>query len=195
MKAPRLLLCLVLLALPRVAPAQSVKAAPTEAQTIFAALKALSGTWIGPIVTFPAGPHESVGDSMRTTLRVLSRGHTLVHEMHGAALPEDPGKYDHPVTVIYLNDDGKLLLTHYCDAGNRPRMSARMSRDGKTIDFDFVDVSGRYDRTGHMQHATFTLIDADHHTEDWTYLLPNGQTARGHFELHREPAPTAGAGR
>ena len=195
MRAPRLLLCALLIAVPRMASAQSVKAAPSDAQTIFAALKGLAGTWIGPITTFPAVPHETIGDSMRTTLRVLSRGKTLVHEMHGAAMPEDPSKYDHPITVIYANDDGKLTLTHYCDAGNRPRMTARVSPDGKTVDFDFVDISGRYDRTGHMQHVTFTLIDADHHLEDWTYLMPDNQTVRAHFELHREPVLAAGRDR
>lgn len=195
MHAPRLLLCAALVALPRMAPAQSAQPAAPEAQRIFAALKSLAGTWVGPIATFPAMPHETIGDSIRTTLRVLSRGHTLVHELQGAGLPEDPMKYDHPVTVIYLNDDGKLTLTHYCDAGNRPRMTARVAPDGKTVDFDLVDVSGSYDRTGHMQHATFTLIDADHHVEDWTYLMPNMQTVRAHFELRRVPVQVAGQSR
>lgn len=195
MYAPRLLLCALLVASPATAVAQSAKAAPSEAQTIFAALKSLDGTWVAAVQTFPAMPAATIGDSMRVAMRVLSRGHTLVHEMHGAAMPEDPSKYDHPVTVIYLNDDGKLTLTHYCDAGNRPRMTARISADGKTIDFDFVDISGRYDRTGHMQHATFTLVDSDHHVEDWTYLMPNNQTVRAHFELHRVAVPSAAAGR
>jgi len=165
------------------------QAAPTDAQRIFTAMKSLAGSWVGPIAIVPAMPREAlatVGDSMRTTLRVLSRGNTIVHEMHGASMPEDPAKYDHPVTVVYLNEDGKLTLTHYCDAGNRPRMTARISPDGKVIDFDFVDVSGKYDRTGHMQHATFTLVDSNHHIEDWTYLMPNNQTARAHFDLLRE---------
>jgi hypothetical protein len=164
---------------------------PTDAQKIFTALKSLSGSWVGAIQTFPKMPTETIGDSMRVTLRVLSRGNTVVHEMHGASKAEDPAKYDHPVTVIYLNDDGKLTLTHYCDAGNRPRMTARVSPDGKVVDFDFVDISGRYDRTGHMQHARFTLVDADHHIEDWTYLLPNTQSVRARFEVHREPVVTA----
>jgi len=187
MKTSRWLLCALVISLPRMAFGQS------EAQKPFTALQSLAGSWVGALTTFPAMPTETIGDSMRVTLRVTSRGNALVHEMHGAALPDDPTKYDHPVTMIYLNDDGRLTLTHYCDAGNRPRMTARVSPDGKTIDFDFVDISGRYDRTGHMQHATFTLIDADHHVEDWTYLLPNNQTVRAHFELHREPIVASGS--
>ena len=184
MKLHRFLLVAGLISLPHMAFGQT---APSDAQKIFSAMKGLAGSWVGPITTVPSMPTETIGDSMRSTLRVLSRGNTLVHEMHGANMPEDPGKYDHPVTVIYLNEDGKLTLTHYCDAGNRPRMTARISPDGKVIDFDFVDVSGKYDRTGHMQHATFTLVDSNHHTQEWTYLLPNKQSVRARFDLQREP--------
>jgi hypothetical protein len=187
MKFFRILTVAGLISLPHMAFGQ---AAPTDAQRIFTAMKGLAGSWVGQFTTVPAMPTPpSIGDSMRATLRVLSRGNTLVHEMQGANTPDDPTgtKYDHPVTVIYLNEDGKLTLTHYCDAGNRPRMTARISADGKVIDFDFVDVSGKYDRTGHMQHATFTFVDSNHHIEEWTYLMPNNQTMRGRFELKREP--------
>lgn len=189
MKVSRMLLCALLIPLPRAAVAQS------DAQKTFAALKTLSGSWVAAVKTIPAMPTETLGDSMRVSLRVTSRGNALVHEMQGANLPDDPAKYDHPVTMFYLNDDGKLTLTHYCDAGNRPRMTARVSPDGRTIDFDFVDISGSYDRTGHMQHVTFTLVDADHHVEDWTYRMPNNQTVRAHFELRREPVVAAGSGK
>jgi hypothetical protein len=195
MQVFRVMLCAALIALPRLASAQMnhpTTTPPTEEQKIFAALKTLSGSWVGAIETFPKmATGATIGDSMRITMRVLSRGNTIVHEMQGASKPDDPDKYDHPVTVIYLNEDGRLTLTHYCDAGNRPRMTARVSADGKVIDFDFVDVSGRHDRTGHMQHATFTIIDADHHTQDWTYMLPNKQTVRAHFDVRRAPVLAA----
>jgi len=188
MKTSHRLLAALLISLPHMAFAQATTTQP------FPALKSLAGSWVGAITTFPSMPMGAMGDTMRVTLRLTSRGNALVHEMQGAAVTDtDPTKFDHPLTMIYQNaDDGKLTLVHYCDAGNRPRMSARVSADGKTIDFDFVDVSGRYDRTGHMQHATFTLIDADRHAEDWTYLMPNGQTVRAHFDLRREPIVTAG---
>lgn len=89
-----------------------------------------------------------------------------MHEMQDAGTPLDPAKYDHPVTVFYL-DGGRLFLTHYCDAGNRPRMVAHPSPDGETVMFDFVSLSGGNEK-GHMDHAVFTIIDANHHTEDWT---------------------------
>jgi hypothetical protein len=102
--------------------------------------------------------------------------------MQEAGTAEDPTRYDHPVTTFYL-DGGQLMLTHYCDAGNRPRMTAKVLPDGK-VDFDFVDVSGSVQH-GHMQHATFTVIDANHHTEDWIYLMPGDKPIHAHMELTR----------
>jgi phage tail protein X len=116
-------------------------------------------------------------------MRVTSRGNALVHEMKGAGTPDDATKYDHPVTMLYL-DEGRLLLTHYCDAGNRPRMAARSSPDGKTVEFDFLDVAGNL-QYGHMQHAVFTIIDANHHTEDWTFMMPGDKPVHAHMDLQR----------
>jgi hypothetical protein len=128
---------------------------------------------------------------MSISLRVTSRGNAIVHEMHEAAKPDDPAKYDHPVTMLYV-DGGNLNLIHYCDAGNRPHMVARISPDGKTVEFDFVDLTGPT-TYGHMHHAVFTLIDANHHTEEWTYMMPGDKPMHARFNLERvaaaDPAP------
>jgi hypothetical protein len=63
-------------------------------------------------------------------------------------------------------------------------MVARTSPDGRTVDFDFVDVAGST-QYGHMQHVAFTFIDADHHTEEWTFLMPGDKLMRGHMDLQR----------
>ncbi len=78
---------------------------------------------------------------MHLSLRVTSRGNALVHELQEAGTPLDATKYDHPVTMLYVDGD-QLTLIHYCDAGNRPRMTGKMSPDGKTVEFDFKDISG-----------------------------------------------------
>jgi hypothetical protein len=85
--------------------------------------------------------------------------------------------------MFYLDGD-RLLLTHYCDAGNRPRMAARTSPDGKKVEFDFLDVAGST-KYGHMQHAVFTVIDANHHTEDWTFMMPGDKPMHAHMDLQR----------
>ena len=160
-------------------------AAPTQsgAQKSFDKLKTLAGTWQGSVTTVPKMEEMGEMTRMQVSLRVTSRGNALVHEMKGAGDGDDPTKYDHPVTMFYLDND-RLLLTHYCDAGNRPRMAARTSADGKTVEFDFLDVAGST-QYGHMEHAVFTIIDDNHHTEDWTYLMPGDKPMHAHMDLQR----------
>jgi hypothetical protein len=178
MKSLRLLLPVVLISLCTVAFAQS------DAQKSFDKLKTLAGTWHASVTTDPPMPQEGNGTVTQVTLRVTSRGNALVHEMHEVGKPDDPARYDHPLTMLYLDGD-RLLLTHYCDAGNRPRMVAKSSSpDGKTVEFDFLDLSGG-NEYGHMYHAVFTFIDANHHTEDWTYMMPGDKPLRAHLDLKR----------
>jgi hypothetical protein len=119
----------------------------------------------------------------RVTLRVTSRGNAIVHEMKEDGAADDPTRYDDPITMLYMEND-KLLLTHYCDAGNRPRMVGKSSSDGKTVDFDFIDIAGST-QYGHMVHAKFTIVDANHHFEDWTYMMPGDKPVHAHFDLQR----------
>jgi hypothetical protein len=157
--------------------------AQSDAQKSFDKLKTLAGSWEAHVTTIPPLPDMGDGAQAEVTMRVTSRGNALVHEMKGAGTPDDATKYDHPVTMLYL-DEGRLLLTHYCDAGNRPRMAARSSADGKTVEFDFLDVAGNL-QYGHMQHAVFTIIDASHHTEDWTFMMPGDKPVHAHMDLQR----------
>jgi hypothetical protein len=178
MKSSRFVLSVVLLSLSTVAFAQS------DAQKSFDKMKTLAGAWQGSVTTTPPSAEMGNGSLVQVSMRVTSRGNALVHEMSAAGTPDDPTKNDHPVTMFYLDSD-RLLLTHYCDAGNRPRMAARTSADGKTLEFDFVDVAGNLDY-GHMQHAVFTQIDANHHTEDWTFLMPGDKLMHAHMDLQRK---------
>ncbi|HMF89040.1 MAG TPA: hypothetical protein VKL40_00240 [Candidatus Angelobacter sp.] len=189
MKSLRCTWFIVLMSLATVALAQSDVHKPTDklvssdAQKSFTQLKTLAGTWDATVTVDPPMPQMGDGKIGTVSLRVTSRGNALVHEMQEAGKPDDPARYDHPVTMLYLDGD-RLILTHYCDAGNRPRMVARTSTDGKTVEFDFLDVAGST-QYGHMQHAVFTIIDANHHTEDWTFLMPGDKTVRAHLDLKR----------
>jgi len=177
MKSVRLTIWVVVIALSTAAFGQS------DAQKSFDKLKTLEGDWEGAVTLTPALPGMNMDKPIHVSLRVTSRGNALVHEMQEAGTALDATKYDHPVTMLYLDGD-HLALVHYCDAGNRPRMSANGSPDGKVFDFSFVDVSGPLDR-GHMQHSTFTIIDANHHAEDWTFMMPGDKPMHAHMELTR----------
>jgi hypothetical protein len=170
MKSLRVVLSLVLMLLSSLAFAQS------DAQKSFDKLKTLAGSWQGRVTTIPQ-QGDIEGKPMQVMLRATSMGNALLHEMTGAGRPDDP------ITMLYLDQD-RLLLTHYCDAGNRPRMAGKTSPDGKTVEFDFLDVAGST-QYGHMHHAVFTFLDANHHTEEWTYMQPGDKPVRAHFDLQR----------
>jgi len=178
MKSIRTMLPVVLMSLSAMAFAQSDAQKPgaqSEAQKSFAKLKTLSGSWEGHVTTAPPEPSIE-GMLMKVSLRTTSMGNALMHEMTGAGRPDDP------ITMLYLDGD-RLLLTHYCDAGNRPRMAGKMSPDGKTVEFEFLDVAGST-QYGHMHHAVFTFLDANHHIEDWTFMVGD-KPVHAHFDLQR----------
>jgi len=183
------LLAVVLLSLCPVTFAQSdmhkstEKPAPSEAQESFTQLKTLAANWKGPVTVDPPQPEMNTDKPVQVSLRVTSRGNAMVHEMKEFGSTDDPTRYDHPVTIFYLDGD-RLLLTHYCDAGNRPRMVARTSPDKKKVEFDILDVAGST-QFGHMHHAVFTIIDANHHLEDWTYMMPGDKPVHAHMDLKR----------
>jgi hypothetical protein len=164
-----------------VAAVPSVAPVPSEALKSFATVKSLAGEWEGP-VTVAEMPEMSGGKPMHLTMRVTSRGNVLVHEFQEAGTPLDATKYDHPVTMFYVDGD-QFTLIHYCDAGNRPRMTGKMSPDGKTVEFELKDISGSTEM--HMHHSVFNIIDANHHTEDWTFMM-NDKPIHAHFDLTRK---------
>lgn len=169
MKTVRLALTFVLLSLCTLAFAQS------DAQKSFDKLKTLEGSWEGHVTTMPVAP-EIEGKVMQVSLRVTSMGNAIMHEMKGRGRPDDP------ITMMYLDGD-RLMLTHYCDAGNRPRMTGKMAADGKTVEFEFLDVAGST-QYGHMHHAVFTALDSNHHTEDWTFMAGD-KAVHAHVDLQR----------
>jgi len=176
MKSPRFWIVVVLLSISTVAFAQS------NAQKSFDQLKSLAGIWTGQAVATPPQPDWDKAP-VQVTLHVTSRGNALVHEMRDPTAPADPTKSDHPVTMFYVDGD-RLNLVHYCDAGNRPHMVASTSPDGKTVEFDFADLSGG-NEYGHMYHALFTFIDADRHIEEWTYMMPGDKPVHARLDLRR----------
>jgi hypothetical protein len=154
-------------------PGQEAVPAKSSAQVSFGVLNALAGTWTGTVATDP--PNPEIDGPIQVTMRMASRGSALVHEIAPGGVPEP--------TMIYLERD-RLTLVHYCEAGNRPRLVARNSRDQKSVEFDFVDISGSTN-PAFLNHLVFAILSNDHHTEDWTFILPGDKRLRAHFDLRR----------
>src|SRR6267142_49459 len=151
----------VLMSLSAVVYARS-EAQKSDAQKSFDNLKALAGSWQGPVTMVPAQADMQMDKPIQVSLRVTSKGNALVHELQEAGTPLDATKYDHPVSMLYVDGD-QLTLIHYCDAGNRPRMTGKMSPDGKTVEFEFKDISGSTEY--HMHHSVFFFFDDSATTE------------------------------
>jgi hypothetical protein len=144
--------------------------AQTDAQKAFDAIKSMPGSWQGKTPD---------GRPLQVTFKVVSGGSAVMSEILGQG-PEDM------ISMFNLDGANKLLMTHYCGAGNQPRMQASVSPDGKTITFNFVDATNlKSADDGHMYRMVLTLLDDNHHTEDWTFI-DHGKEMKESFDLRRK---------
>jgi hypothetical protein len=166
MRKLAILMCLVAMAavaLPQQMPPKTASA-QSDAKKAFEKLKTLAGSWEGTIGNL----------STQVTIRVTSAGSAIMHDASMASTNK--------VTMIYLEGD-RLFLTHYGGEGNRPRFEGKLTPDGKSVEFSFLDVAGGTQR-GLLKHMMFTIVDADNHVVEVTYILPDGKPveARGEFQ-------------
>lgn len=145
----------------------------SDAAMSFNALKALDGIWKGQVTTEPANP--DINGPIEVKMYVASKGNAIIHEIA-------PGGMLEP-TVIYL-DSNRLMMIHYCEAGNRPRLVASTLPDKKIVRFYFEEISGSKEPV-YLSNFTFNIIDANNHTEDWTFTLSDGSNLHAHFDLKK----------
>jgi hypothetical protein len=121
----------------------------------FDVLKSLQGKWQGK---------DSLGHPVKATFRLTGKGSALMSEY------VEPDQNEDMISMFHVDGD-RLLMTHYCSAGNQPRMNATASPDGKAITFDFVDATNLPSlEAGHMRRLVIKILSPNHHTEEWTYV-------------------------
>jgi len=140
--------------------------AENTAEKSFHQLAALEGNWSGK---------GAEGQPVDVSFRMTAGGSALMSEIHGHG-PENM------ITMFHLDGD-RLIMTHYCGAGNQPRMKV-VSADAKSVSFEFFDGTNIAPGAGHMQHVTFSQADANHHTEEWIFV-DHGTEHRETFTLER----------
>jgi hypothetical protein len=146
--------------------------AQSAGQKSFETIKSLTGEWEGK---------DQTGALVEVSYHMTGGGSALMSEIRSSK----PGHNEDMVSMIHM-DGQRLLLTHYCSAGNQPRMKASISPDGKSITFDFVDGTNiTKSQPGHMQRVIFTFTDATHHTEEWHFAAP-GKELVERFELQKK---------
>lgn len=140
-----------------------------NATAAFAKLKTLAGRW------------EATTDKGKVTssIELVSNGTALLEKL---SVPGD----GEMVTVYYL-DGNRLVLTHYCDAGNQPHMqAAAFDPSSNRIRFDFLSATNLASATdGHMHAATIQLIGPDAFNADWTFYKDGKSAFTVPIQFHR----------
>jgi hypothetical protein len=127
-----------------------------DADAIFSKVKNLSGEW---------QERSTKGWTGNTRIRVLARGSAVAFE---SSFPDAPDSG--MLTLMYV-DNGRLLLTHYCEARNQPTLIASSaSADGSTITFTFLNGTGMKSRDdGHMDKMMLRFDGTDSYHMQWTW--------------------------
>ena len=142
MRTPSLAIASLLLASAAMTAAET-KTAGADYVAAFERLKSLTGEWQA----------ETKMGKSRMSYELIAHGTTLVER-------ESFDKMPAMMTVYHLDGD-RLMLTHYCMAGNQPRMQAR-AFDPTTgvVQFQFLDATNLPDpKTPHMHNATIHIGD------------------------------------
>lgn len=98
-------------------------------QSAFELLKRLVGTWEGD---GPEGP-------MRAIYSLTGMGSAVVETFY----PDGPHNgSESTMSSVYHMDGDELMLTHYCGAGNQPRMKAvSFDRELQRLRFEMFDIT------------------------------------------------------
>jgi hypothetical protein len=103
------------------------------------------------------------GGTMTNTIRLVSNGTALEETFQSAE--------DNQMVTLYTADGNRLAMTHYCSAGNQPRMETfAVTGDQNEFDFSFTGITNLTSpNAGHMRHLVIQIADQDHFTEHWTW--------------------------
>jgi hypothetical protein len=127
-----------------------------EAKAALEKLKKLAGEW-----TLGKGSGHGA-EGQKVNYRVVGAGSAVVEEQF-------PGS-EHEMVSVYHLDGENLLMTHYCAAGNQPRM--KLDRNASTADsFVFVFDGGTNfdpDTDMHIHEAKIEFKDDKHINSYWT---------------------------
>lgn len=129
-------------------PSSGAAQAQRPAAAAFTKLAALAGDWASaddPTVVV-------------ATYRVTAGGSAVMETL----FPGQP----HEMVTMYTRDGDSLVLTHYCSAGNQPRMRCRPAADAKALAFEFESGTGMEPADLHMHSATLTP-GADKLVAEW----------------------------
>jgi hypothetical protein len=161
------LVTVAILCLSAYTPANDAKSKPGSG---FAQLIPLVGEWEGT---------SGSGAPVKLTYTLVSNGSALMERLQPSKEPE--------MITMYSADQGRIIVTHYCSAGNQPQMqTAVITGPTNRFDFKVVRVTGmKSPEEGHMVRLVLMIADKDHLTQEWTFL-ENGKAQTEVFRYTRK---------
>lgn len=138
--------------------------------TLLDGLKPLAGTWM------MAG--ENGEQQVGVEYRVIADGSVVLETVF-------PGSR-HEMVNTYHMDNGRLIVTHYCAAGNQPRMQCTSHGEG-TWTFQLRDITNRESADEeYMGELVLTMQGPDVLKQDWRSFRAGKETQRVRFDLSRK---------
>src|SRR5256885_16270815 len=148
---------------------------PSKTNDTFKFIKALAGDW--------EGSYEWIGKNRKGPMnaRYYLTG-------NGTAVVEDlivDGNAN--MTTVYHLDGADLRATHYCAAGNQPRLKATSTDDvNKVVKFHMVDITNMpTPEAGHVRDLELRLTSASQITILFTFV-GSGKESVERIELARK---------
>ena len=157
--------------------------ATTDAATpatvdVMAKLSALEGDW----VLLDENGEET--DVIASTFRITAAGSTLMEVM----FPDDPNGNE--MLNTYHADGDRVLMTHYCAAGNQPRMEVRATDDANRLALYFESITNLVpsEEGHHMGQAEYIFHGDDRLTTHWQSVIDGklSEEDKATFELKRK---------
>ena len=171
-------IAVLLVVLGGTAPLAAQQSSGVDGQAAFEMLKKLEGRWAG---TFG---YDGVDET-----------YPVVHEFHvfgkGTAVMESmfSGTDDEMISMYHLEGDD-LVMTHYCAAGNQPRMKFDPEEASATaLPFGFAGGSNLDPaKDGHLHSGKIALNDDGTIESSWTRWVEGKQVGVVRLQLSREAA-------
>jgi hypothetical protein len=143
-------------------------------------LAALSGSWAG---TFSWSGARSGAGNLTAVYQTTGNGSAVVETLLMGGSPS--------MTSVYHLDGDALRATHFCAAGNQPRLRAvRLDQQAGTVDFTLVDITNLVDpAAGHVKQLRLKVGDPDRVEIEFEFGSATGPPAVETIRLQRVVAP------
>lgn len=164
--------CLVLLAACQSVSGASKTLPAEQARAAFDRLKSLEGRWTGQ------ARHGGDPFPVEVSYHVTAAGSVVEERLFAGT--------EHEMVTMYHMDGERLMLTHYCAAGNQPSMVARVDPNMDIVKFTFSHATNMQSQDEmHMHAAEIRFVGADHIEATWSGMSGGKPVDDAVFDIQR----------